>query len=66
MVALGHLLQGAPTLTTILAFVPVGQLFENTAILRIEESYWHRGCRKHGQKIKAVHFESGIRYKLLG
>ena len=55
---LGHLLQGAPLLAAILAFVAVGQLFEHTSILRIEEGDGHGGGRKHGQERDAVHLEA--------
>ena len=64
--SLGHLLQGAPPLVAILAFVAVGQLFEHTSILRIEEGDGHGGDRKHGQEREAGHLEAGVWLECIG
>ena len=38
-----HRLEGGPAPASALAFVPVGELFQEAAILRVEER--HRDCR---------------------
>ena len=57
---IGHLRQGGTSGAALLALVAVGEMIENTAILRVEEGDGDGAGRQEAEEAEPLHLEAAV------